>query len=330
VSGTRQRVLITGAAGFVGSHLTRRLFGDGDEVHILVRPGSSTERLEDVRPHITVWPGDLEDVSAIRNCVSQCRPDVVFHLAADTGARGSGADFARVDASLNVNLRATLHLLRELQEAQAPIRTFIRTGGLEEYGCGPVPSSETQRESPVSPYSASQVAATHYCAMLQPYLRFAVVTIRPALIYGPAQSRRFFIPALIEHCLAGRNFPMTTGEQRRELLYIDDAVEVLVRAARTAGLAGEIINAGSGSAPRIIEIAHAVQHAVGSHIQLVAGLLPERAGEIPHLLCNSEKAARLLGWRAETSLPAGLARTVAWYRKRSFAASRQLAADAAD
>ena len=183
---------------------------------------------------------------------------MVYHLAADTKSRGTGDDIRQLESRLEINVRATYRLLDKLNQGHWPIRRFIRTGGLEEYGCGGHPHIESQREWPVSAYSASQVAATHYCTMLQPYLRFSVVTIRPALIYGPAQSAQFFIPSLIAHCLEGRDFHMTSGRQIRDLLYIDDAVEALLRSSLASGLEGQIINVGSGKGHRMIDVAQAI------------------------------------------------------------------------
>ena len=192
--------------------------------------------------------------------------------------------------------------------------SLVRLGGLEEYGRGPAPYRETQREAPVSPYSASQVAVTHYLQMLQPALPFEVVTLRPALVYGPAQSERFFIPALVRACLRGHAFDMTTGEQVRELLYVDDLVAGLLRASAVSGLGGEVLNLGGGKALRVVELARLVVRLTESKIALRVGALPPRSSEIERFHCDSSRAAERLGWRATTELEAGLAATIAWYR----------------
>jgi len=315
------RVLVTGGIGFVGSHLARRLVQQGDEVHIIVRPSSSTWRIDDVSRFVALWRGDLTDTEFVSRCMLECRPEMVFHLAADTRSRGMGADFSAIKSTLAINLVATLGLLEKLNHGDWPVRSFVRTGGLEEYGSGPYPSIESQRESPVSPYSASQVAATHYCVMLQQYLRFPAITIRPALIYGPAQSSQFFIPSLIEHCLRGRDFEMTSGQQARDLLYVDDVVDALIRASVADGLGGQIINVGSAKEYRLLDVAQAVRAAAGATIGLRVGCAPERPAEIQQLVCNSDKARVLLGWVAQTDLQTGLARTLGWYRKHLDRAS---------
>jgi UDP-glucose 4-epimerase len=311
----RTRVLVTGGTGFVGSHLVRRLVvGKDNDVHIIARLDSPTWRIDDLLEQLTIWRGDLIDRSFVGQCLAECRPEVIYHLAADTRSRSTGGDISGVESSLEINVRATYRLLDILNQGAWPVRRFIRTGGLEEYGCGPYPHIESQREWPVSAYSASQVAATHYCIMLQPYLRFPVVTIRLALVYGPAQSAQFFIPSLIVHCLKGCNFNMTSGKQTRDLLYVDDAVEALLRSSLASGLEGQIINVGSGKGYRMIDVAQAICTAAKSHIGLEVGSAPERTIEVQQLICNPNKAKLLLDWSAQTELATGLASTVEWYR----------------
>src|SRR5439155_5299425 len=130
--------------------------------------------------------------------------------------------------------------------------------GLEEYGSGPAPFVESQREAPRSAYSASQVAGTHLVQALQPSLPFAAVTLRPTLIYGPGQSTDFLIPALIEALLGGRPFALSEGRQRRDLLHIDDLVTAMLAASSGEGMAGEVINVASGTARQIRTVARAV------------------------------------------------------------------------
>jgi UDP-glucose 4-epimerase len=308
-------VLITGATGFIGSHLVHRFAALGEEVHVFVRHTSSLSRIEDAIGPVTVWRGDLENCHSIRDCLQAARPAHVFHLAADTAVRWFDPDLANVDISIDINLKGTCNLLTELRRADIPVCNFVRAGGLEEYGRGHYPFSEEQRESPVSPYSASQVAATHYSRMLQPFLGFPVITIRPALVYGPGQSTGFFIPSIIEHFLAGHDFPMTAGKQRRDLVFVSDVIDAFIAAARTPGLTNEIINIGSGSGYRMRDVAAMARSIIGSEARPAIGALAERASEIQVLTCRNRKAQQLLSWTPQTSLFEGLVQTIQWYRE---------------
>src|SRR6185503_15652964 len=138
---------------------------------------------------------NLRDTSAVRDALLAARPEIVFHIAADTSLRHASNDWEGVTRSTRENIDMTLGLLRHSLECGVGV--FVRTGSIEEYGDGETPFVEHQRERPISPYSASHVAVTHYLEMLQRGADASIVTIRPALTYGPGQSDDFFVPSLI-------------------------------------------------------------------------------------------------------------------------------------
>ncbi|MDQ2665183.1 MAG: SDR family NAD(P)-dependent oxidoreductase [Gemmatimonadota bacterium] len=312
-----ERVLVTGASGFIGSHLVRALVRDGAEVHVLLRARASRARLLGVDADLEAWEGDITDRSSVQRVVDGARPDIVYHLAADTGVRRLGEGWPGLERSLRVNLEGTLGVLRACLDAAHPVRAFVRTGGLEEYGDGPIPYREDQRERPISPYSASQVAATHYAQMLQHGTATAIVTVRPALVYGPGQSSDFFIPSLIARCLRHEDFAMSEGHQRRDLLYIDDLVGALVRAGAREGLGGTVINVGHGFAHAMVDVAREIVALSGSTGVLRIGALPARSRDIEHLVADTSRAKALLSWTPGVSLTDGLRRTIAWHRAQA-------------
>ena len=309
-----RRVFVTGASGFIGSHLVRRLVRDGAEVHALLREGSRAARLEDVRQRVTIWSGDITNPASLAAAIGGSRPHLVYHLAADTGVRRLGQGWAGVERSLRTNLDGTLATLRATLEAEHAVETFVRAGGLEEYGDGPTPYDERQREQPISPYSASQVAATHYCTMLRSGTSTSIVTLRPALVYGPGQSTDFMIPSLILSCLRGDDFEMTAGSQHRDLLYVDDAVEAFVLAATRPGVTEPIINVGTGVEHAMREVAEEIVRLTGTSAKLRVGARPPRASDLKHLVTSCVRADSLLGWRSTVGLTHGLQRTIEWYR----------------
>jgi nucleoside-diphosphate-sugar epimerase len=319
---TGQRVLVTGATGFIGSHLASRLARDGAEVHALVRRGSDAGRLASVRQQIHLHEGDVTDEASIRRAFAAATPWAVYHLAADTGVRRLSEGWAGVERSVRVNLQGTLAVLRGALEATSPVSVFVRAGGLEEYGTGPTPYDEAQREAPISPYSASQVAATHYCEMLQRGTATRIVTVRPALVYGPGQSSDFFIPSLIASCLRGAAFEMTAGTQHRDLLYIDDLVDALIRVATTGAPRGGVVNVGHGIEHAMRDVAMEIAGLTGRPDLLQIGARPERPGDLVHLVTRTERAAELLDWRPKIGLTEGLRRTIAWYRAHASAVER--------
>jgi nucleoside-diphosphate-sugar epimerase len=169
---------------------------------------------------------------------------------------------------------------------------------------------------PVSPYSAAKVAATAFVRMLCTSFGLRAVVVRPFLTYGPGQSENQLIPALIRSALAGKDFPMTAGEQTREFNYITDIVEGLLLAASASNVEGLVLNLGCGEPQRIRDVATLVLAQMGNPVALELGKLPYRPGETWEFYCDNRLARERLGWQPQVSLKKGLERTIAWYREQ--------------
>lgn len=308
-------VLVTGATGFLGSHAVRRLLADGREVHVYLRPGASLERLAGVQNDIHRHTGDLLDPAAIAAAAREGGITGILHCAGDTSARRFSGDWRAVERAMTVNLRGVLSVL-EGASVVGTVRTVVRFGGLEEYGRAPTPWVETQREEPSSPYSASQVAASHACQALQPHLPFAAITLRPALVYGPWQSEDFLIPALITSLLRGERFAMTDGTQGRDLVYVDDVMDAALLAIDRMDLRGAVLNISSGREWAVADVARQIAALLKASGRLDVGASPPRPGEVGSLVGENSRARQSLDWQPKTDLQEGLARTVAWYQGR--------------
>lgn len=311
---TPQRILVTGGTGFIGSHLVRRLASEGHELHIVHRPNGTPRGRGEPAAEARLWACDLADPERVAEVLGAIQPEVIYHLAGDTAVRHLDVALSSVAPSVERNVRSSINLIVAAHTLCTGLKTVVRLGGLEEYGRGPVPYVEGQREQPVSPYSASQVATTHYLQMLAPHLRYRVVIARPALIYGPGQSLAFFIPALIDHCLSGEDFPMSSGGQGRDLLYVDDIVEALALLREHPLPSGEIVNFGAGREYAMADVAAAIVRLTAARISLLQQATA-RPSEVEHLFCSAQKAEALLGWRPAVSLEDGLRRTIAWFRE---------------
>jgi len=307
-----KKVLLTGAGGFIGSHLARRLVDEDAEVHILIKKDSDRFRLQDISNKILLWDGDILDYPSICTCLRAARPQIIFHLAALLNVK---RDPALIEPMIEININGTLNLLRAVIKEEISLESFVNTGSAEEYGNGPVPFIEDQREMPVSPYSASKVAVTHFCQMLYRSIGLPVVTLRPFLVFGPSQDNGMFIPSLIKHCIGGKDFPMTEGNQTREFTYVEDIVEAYILAAQCPRAAGEVINIGTGIEYKIRDVAERIVSKMGNPIRLLVGALPKRSGETEHFFCSNEKAKGLLGWSPRIALDEGLERTIKWYKE---------------
>lgn len=314
-----KRCFLTGGAGFIGSHLVRRLVDEGHEVHVLVRPTTDLRRLVDCRDRITVWCGDCGNAVQLGAILETCAPQVVFHLAASTRLRLGTTDFSDVQASITAGLVTTMALIQAAARLRTPPEILVRTGTIAEYGDTPCPALESQREQPVSCYAAAAVAATHYCQMLQPRLPFATVTLRLALVYGAAQASDFFIPSVIDACLANRPFTIAGADRRRDLIHVEDVVEALCRTVETPGLAGQVINIATGTAPTMHEVAHLVRRLVRGRNRLISARDGSTVGDVSLVCGDPRTAARLLGWRYRIGLEDGLSQTVSAHREQEQA-----------
>ena len=300
-----KRVLVTGASGFVGSNLVRRLVKERCEVSVLMRPGGDLGRLEGLQSQVRMYWSDLMDLAGVSEAVSGAHPDIVFHLAA------SGVAPVPVDpiTVVDVNVRGTLNVLESLRGI--PLSRFIYSGSCFEYGGG----ERLREDEPLSPttvYAASKVGAWYLIHTYGKTQDYPVVTLRLFMVYGPGEHPSRLIPFAITNALAGRDIPLTDGTQTRDLVYIDDVVQAFVLAAVREGVVGRTINICSSQPISVIEIVREILDILSNPVQPLPGKLPHRVGEMIQLWGDNTLARDLLGWSPEVSLRKGLTQTIRW------------------
>ena len=306
------RVLVTGADGFIGSHLTRRLVADGAEVHALTSDVSSVfpRRLLDLRGQMEIHEGNLMDRGAMDTLARSAKPTYIFHLAAYTHV---GKSWQRVDECIQANIQGTMNLLQAL--ADQGYERFVNTGTSEIYGDIEVPFREDAVVNPISPYSVSKYAAERFCRLFQRAYGWPIVMLRPFNAYGPAQSPDRVIPEIIVRALRKEELKMTQARQTREFNYVEDLADGFVKAATTPDVNGELFNIGGGEEISMRDVATQILEIMGNPIEPQFGALPERPTEIMRMYCDSSKARQRLGWEPSHSLRDGLEKTVEWYRR---------------
>ncbi len=305
-----QSVLVIGAEGFIGSAVVRHLVQAQAHVHASVFDASTLWRLDKVRQGLSMHTTDVTDRRAVRQLIDRTNPRQVVHLAAAVDTRRDAALFASM---LSVNIEGTWHVLEALRHH--PVESAVFAGTAEEYGDNPVPFSEAQRETPVSPYSWSKVAATH---LVQTYHRLygvAACVVRFSVTYGPGQDNELFVPSLIRACLTGQVLAMTPGEQTREFNYVDDIVQGILEAAQTPQAAGRVLNLSAGCEYRLRDVADLIVKITGAKTLPRMGTIPYRVRESMRHICAHEAGQRLLGWRPRIELKQGLKQTVSWFRR---------------
>ncbi len=305
-----KRVLVTGAEGFIGSHLVGKLLAEGAQVHALVKRGSSLWRIEESIKSINLLEGDITDFNFLQSTVPKCRPQIVFHLAARLDVSRS---WELVFPLIETNLSGTVNLLRVLKDCR--IKLFVQTSSSEEYGDAPSPLIEDRRESPISPYSFSKVASTHFCQMVARAFDIPVTVVRLFPTYGPFQDGSMFIPSAIRELLIHHKFKMSPGEQKREFNYVDDIVRAYLAVAECPRAPGELFNIGNGIPYRLKDVVAIIKDLCGENALVEIGAIPYRKGEGKEIFCSNEKIKRLTGWSPLVSLEEGLKLTVEWYKK---------------
>jgi dolichol-phosphate mannosyltransferase len=291
-----RRCLVTGASGFIGANLVRRLLRDGHGVHVLLRPEHQQWRLDGVS--CTRHIGEPDAVRSIR-------PDWAFHLAA-YGAYPAQTDFSRM---IDVNLTYTAALLDAC--ADIGVDAFIYAGSSSEYGYKDHPPREDERLEPNSPYAITKAAATHYCQFVARKTGLNAITARFYSIYGPYEDPSRLIPTLIAHGLEGKLPPLVSPATARDFVYVDDAVDALIRLAQSHH-PGAIYNVCSGAQTTIASVVETARKLMGIPTEPVWSSMERRSWDTDTWVGSPDAIAADIGWRAETSFAAGLQHTIDW------------------
>jgi len=303
-------VLITGGAGFIGSHLTRKLLELGAKVSVTVKYKSIIDniRLSSVWDHIDIMEADLRNIDSLRQFQKK-KYDYIFHMAAYNHV---GDSFLHVGEAMMSNAVATANLLEYAPE----FGRFLYMSTSEVYGYQTsVPFREDFLPFPVSPYSVGKYAGELYARMKKHQTGHEIIPVRAFNTFGPYQSDRAVIPELIIKCLRGVPIETTKGVQTREFNYVDSIVSGLIAAVSAAKVYDGVMNIGSNREIAIRDLVKMVHTACDSKSELRIGALQDRPTEIWRMCADNTIATLELDWKPEISFEDGLTRTVAWFKK---------------
>lgn len=312
----RTKILVTGAGGFIGSHLTEELVRAGFAVKALVRYNSSNSwgwldtLPPEVRASIEVMAGDVRDPNGMRVAMQGCGR--VFHLAALIGIPYS---YHSPDSYVDTNVKGTLNVLQAARDAN--IERILVTSTSEVYGTArQVPITEEHPRQGQSPYSATKIGADHLA--LSYYLSFGtpVTVVRPFNTYGPRQSARAVIPTIITQLLAGaQELRLGSLSPTRDLVFVKDTAKAFIAIAEASALCGEEVNIATEQEISVGDLAEKLMLLTGQHATIVTSderIRPVNS-EVERLLGSAAKLKRLTGWTPESGLDQGLERTVEWF-----------------
>lgn len=299
-------IVVTGAAGFVGANLVRRLLHDGGDVHVLLRPGTRTWRLDSVMPHLDARSVDLEDRDGVDRAIAAIQPQIVFHLATH-GAYPSQHDARRI---FRTNVEGTINLVEACR--RHGFRTFVNAGSSSEYGASEQPMCEDAPLRPNSHYAIAKAATTHYCAYRARSENLPIVTLRLFSVYGAWEEPTRLMPTLAMSLLDHRLPPLVSRSTARDFVHVDDVVDAFLLAADRPDLAGHVFNVGTGVQHTIEDVVHMALAITGQSIEPVWNSMPARSWDATHWVADPSKAAARLQFRAALDLRAGLAHTLEW------------------
>jgi dTDP-glucose 4,6-dehydratase len=307
-------VLVTGAGGFIGSHLAEALVREGASVRAFVRYTSRGGHgwLEACDPEVLreleIFRGDLANPEAVAGAVAG--REVVLHLGALIPIPYS---YRHPREFVMANVTGTLNVLEAARRAE--VGRIVLTSTSEVYGTAQtVPIDEEHPLHPQSPYAATKVGADQLALSYQRSFSSPVVIARPFNTFGPRQSARAVIPTIVTQALSREVIELGATDPTRDFLYVGDTVTGLMRCATAAGVEGEVINLGTGTEVSIAELAERILRLLGRDVPLALdeNRLRPPDSEVERLIADPRKAKELLGWEPEVDLDEGLRRTIDW------------------
>lgn len=300
-------LLIVGGTGFIGSHLAKTAIKKGYNVRVL----SLQEQIKAPASFpIEYINADIRDFGRLKQALSDQKINYVVNLGGyvnHTPFLSGGYEV------IDTHFNGVMNLCRCLRWEN--IHGFVQIGSSDEYGNQKAPQNESQRESPITPYSFGKTASNHFLQMLHREEGFPIASVRLFLVYGPEQGSNRFIPQIIQGCLEDRSFPVSLGEQLRDFCYVDDVVHGILLAMKNVDARGEVINIASGHPVQIKEVIQLIRDKIGKgHPRY--GDVRYRKGENMELYADISKSAQLLSWRPEIDIKQGIEKTINYYKKR--------------
>lgn len=295
-----KKVVVTGAFGFIGSHLLSGLKESGAEI---IATG-----LVPVAGDFQSVRLDVRDADAVGKLIGDLKPDLIFNLAGKVG--GDRSPSAYTD-HIDISVSGALNLAKAALDNA--VAGFVQIGSSEEYGGGPIPFQESQHAMPVSPYSASKLSATECLLAAWRSFQLPVVVVRPTVAYGPRQKPVMLVPHLFQKYLKGHEAVLTAGEQTRDFIYVDDVVAGLLAAGARPDLAGEIFNLCSAEEISVKDLAARIARFCNYEGELGLGRMPYRKPLIMRHVASPDKARKELGFTATVPIDAGLKQTLDWW-----------------
>lgn len=307
---SKKRVfLITGASGFIGSCLARRLVNTKAEVHLILRQQSDTWRINDILNKTNIHICNLTNLTKLKKIISRIKPTVIYHLAA-YGAYSCQDDANKI---LKNNIWGTWNLLQAVIEQNFEL--FVNTGSSSEYGFKKNPMQETDLLEPASYYAVTKCTQTHLCALMAKMSNKSIVTLRLASVYGPYEQPTRFIPTLMKCLYLGKKMDLVAPNIAHDYIYIDDVVAAYLKNSQLKKYPGRYFNIGTGVQSSIKQAVETATGVTKRTTHFNWNKMSNRSWDTTSWKADISLAKKLLHWQPKVNLADGLKLTWNWFNK---------------
>jgi nucleoside-diphosphate-sugar epimerase len=303
----KKKVLITGANGFLGSHIVKKTIAQNADTTIIVRENSDLWRIEDELKFLNIYKTDIRNLESLSKCIETVKPDFVFHMAA------YGVDSRQNDlyTAINSNLLGTVNLLNVL--GKAGCEKFINTGTSMQYGNKEGMIDESTCYTPKNIYGSTKASATIMAHQIADNMGLDIVTIIPFGVFGEKEGSHKFFPQVILSVLNGKDVDLTLCEQCRDYCYVENIVDGFLMAAKAKHVKNEIFNIGSGVTHPLKYYVDLIIKEMNTNAKANYGILEYRKNDLWNPLPKVDKVKNILGWYPAIQIDEGIRRTISWY-----------------
>lgn len=304
----KDNFLVTGATGFIGSNLVRKLVNFGQNVNVIVRDKKLNWRISDITDKINIFECDIVDPK-LQEIINRIKPDYIFHLAGYGNLPHEDDIFKMIDT----NLKGTINLLSAL--SKNPFKLFINTGSSAEYGIKELEMKESDALSPINNYGVIKSAITLYCQKEAIRNSLPIINFRLFTPFGYFEGKNRLIPDVILSALEGRPIKVSNPAHVRDFIFIEDVVRVCIQAVKMQHNPGEIYNIGSGTQYSVKDIVEKILEITKSKSAVQWGAVAKQARYIEpkKWQANMSKTKKMLNWKSSDTIDSGLSKTIQWF-----------------
>ena len=308
IKNVSQPILITGATGFVGANLVRFFISKGSKVNIIIRKSSNIWRIKDIIHKTNTFYVDLRDRVKLRKIIQKIKPKSIFHLAT-YGAYSYQSDLELIKSTI---LNGTINLLNECKKFKFNI--FLNSGSSSEYGFKKNKMSENTLLEPNSHYAVFKSAVTLLCQYEAVTNKLPIITVRPFHVYGQFEEPLRLIPTVIKNLLNNKSSKLVSSNIARDMIFIDDVINLYLLIASKPRIKGDIFNVGSGKQRTIAEIYSELCNITKVKIKPAWNTMKNRSWDQVNWRADMTSVKKIFRWKPKNSLKMGLTKTVDWYR----------------